>query len=600
MKKLLVTISLVFLFFVFGYGEEFIKHNIEVVKLIPEHSYIEVIDTISFPGKYKNKRMHFLLNKNLKILDESNMKIEKGKLKSEFFGINTSEFKIDDRVGVKHYSFFLKNKSFTIKYKGKILPEFKKSEEYQRGFSESFGVISKKGVYLAGATFWVPWFNDELVTFRINYNLANGWDAVSQGKYIESNGKRAWDCVYPMDEVYFIAAKFYKFKKRYDNVDVLAYLRSNDKNLSTKYLETTGQYLKMYDKLIAPYPYSKFALIENFWETGYGMPSFTLLGPKVIRFPFILHSSYPHELLHNWWGNSVFVDYEKGNWCEGITVYMADHLIKEQQRLGYIYRRDTLKAYTDHVNKKNEFALKDFRARYNASSSAIGYGKSMMMFHMLRVMFGDELFKKSMKDFYLNNKFKKVSFNEIRKSFEKTTDKKLNWFFSQWVNLKGAPQLFLEDVKLIEKKDKYIVDFKIKQKGNFIYKLYIPLFIYFKNKTTPDIKFVNLNKDEEGFRFEFQLEPLRISVDENFDVFRRLDSIEVPATLSNLFGEDEIIIILPSKVKQNIKSMYNDLINKLKRMRKQNIIVKYDYEIKNLNENKSYWIFSNKNKLIKN
>ena len=37
------------------------------------------------------------------------------------------------------------------------------------------------------------------------------------------------------------------------------------------------------------------------------MPSFTLLGSQVIRFPFILTSSYPHEILHNWWGNAVFV-----------------------------------------------------------------------------------------------------------------------------------------------------------------------------------------------------------------------------------------------------------------------------------------------------
>ena len=70
----------------------------------------------------------------------------------------------------------------------------------------------------------------------------------------------------------------------------------------------------MYRQLIGPYPYGKFALVENFWETGYGMASFTLLGPQVIRFPFILNSSYPHEILHNWWGNSVFVDYASGNW----------------------------------------------------------------------------------------------------------------------------------------------------------------------------------------------------------------------------------------------------------------------------------------------
>lgn len=98
----------------------------------------------------------------------------------------------------------------------------------------------------------------------------------------------------------------------------------------------------MYRKLIGPYPYWKFALIENFWETGYGMPSFTLLGPQVIRFPFILHSSYPHELLHNWWGNSVYVDFKKGNWCEGLTAYLADHLIQEQRGQGDSYRRATL------------------------------------------------------------------------------------------------------------------------------------------------------------------------------------------------------------------------------------------------------------------
>ena len=66
----------------------------------------------------------------------------------------------------------------------------------------------------------------------------------------------------------------------------------------------------MYNKLIGPYPYSKF-FGREFLGDQHGMPSFTLLGPKVVRFPFILHSSYPHEILHNYWGNGVFVDYSK-------------------------------------------------------------------------------------------------------------------------------------------------------------------------------------------------------------------------------------------------------------------------------------------------
>ncbi len=399
-----------------------------------------------------------------------------------------------------------------------------------------------------------------------------------------------------MDEIYFIGARFYKFKKRIDNVDVLAYLRSNDKNLATKYIETTEQYLKMYNELIAPYPYSKFALIENFWETGYGMPSFTLLGPKVIRFPFILHSSYPHELLHNWWGNSVFVNYKEGNWCEGSTVYMADHLIKEQRGEGYLYRRDTLKAYTDSVNKENEFPLRKFRARYNASSSAIGYGKSMMIFHQLRVMFGDKLFIKSMRDFYINNKFRKVSFKEIRKSFEKTTKKDLSWFFYQWVELKGAPILRLKDVKLKMNNKKYELSFFINQESDYNYKLYVPIFVYFAENILPNRKLIILDKKSKRFSFIFNKKPLRLAVDENFDVFRRLDNSEVPITLSTLFGKKRFLVIIPSN--SNDKELYEKLYNKLIKMRKQNIELKYDNDLKELPKNLSVLLLGKDNKFI--
>ena len=85
-------------------------------------------------------------------------------------------------------------------------------------------------------------------------------------------------------------------------------------------------YIAFYQKLIGAYPFVKFAVVENALQTGYGMPSFTLLGSRVIRFPFILHTSYPHEILHNWWGNGVYIDRKSGNWSEGLTAYLSDHL----------------------------------------------------------------------------------------------------------------------------------------------------------------------------------------------------------------------------------------------------------------------------------
>src|SRR5262249_34773097 len=166
-------------------------------------------------------------------------------------------------------------------------------------------------------------------------------------------------------------------------VKALAFLRKPEQALADRYLDATVQYLDMYRGLLGPYPYSKFALVENFWETGYGMPSFTLLGEQVIRFPFILHSSYPHELLHNWWGNGVFVDLAGGNWCEGLTAYLADHLIAEQRGQGAEHRRAILQRVTDYVTPENDFPLTRFLSRHNAVTEAVGYGKTAMVFNML-------------------------------------------------------------------------------------------------------------------------------------------------------------------------------------------------------------------------
>ena len=119
------------------------------------------------------------------------------------------------------------------------------------------------------------------------------------------------------------------------------------------------------------------------------MPSFTLLGPQIIRFPFILSSSYPHEILHNWWGNSVFVDYASGNWCEGLTAYMADHLIQEQRGQGEEYRRDTLQKYRELRAATGATSRSPSSARATARRPRrSGYGKTLMVFHMLRQRIG--------------------------------------------------------------------------------------------------------------------------------------------------------------------------------------------------------------------
>ena len=84
------------------------------------------------------------------------------------------------------------------------------------------------------------------------------------------------------------------------------------------------------------------------------------------------------------------MDYETGNWCEGLTAYMADHLIQEQRGRGEEYRRDTLQKYRSYVRDGRDFPLTEFRSRHSAATEAVGYGKTLMVFHMLRQRLGDD------------------------------------------------------------------------------------------------------------------------------------------------------------------------------------------------------------------
>jgi aminopeptidase N len=172
-----------------------------------------------------------------------------------------------------------------------------------------------------------------------------------------ATGQSHWSESQPQDDIYLIAARFHAYHKRSDDVQAEAqvYLREPDAALAERYLDATLEYLAFYSDLIGPYPFAKFALVENFWESGYGMPSFTLLGPRVIRLPFILQTSYPHEILHNWWGNGVYVDYESGNWSEGLTNYLADYWLMERAGRGVEGRRDMLKSFADYVRRGGTF-----------------------------------------------------------------------------------------------------------------------------------------------------------------------------------------------------------------------------------------------------
>jgi len=488
-------------------------------------------------------------------------------------------------------------RSFALRYGGVIHhPPAQEGAEHDRSFGTSAGVIASEGVYLAGASRWLAALDDGLFTFDLSVTAPAGWDVMSQGSRrtheLSARGSRVRYVVdVPQDEAYLIAARFATYEAPPDKVAVQAFLRTPDAALAESFLAATRQYLGLYEGLLGPYAYDKFALVENFWETGYGMPSFTLLGPKIIRFPFILTSSYPHEILHNWWGNGVLVDYAKGNWCEGLTAYLADHLLKEQAGKGAEYRRAALQKYGDYVAEKRDFPVLDFRARRSVATQAVGYDKVMMVMHMLRLELDDERFVAGLRRFYRERLFTRASFTDLTNALSAEAGHDVSASVEQWTTRPGAVMLRLIGAKATPRGARFHVSATLEQvQPGIPYRVEVPVAVTLAKAERAVQARVRLDGARATLELDVDSEPLRLDVDPEYDVFRRLDLDETPPALSGAFGAKQAVAVLPGSAPPIVGDAFGALVKNWQTPETA-LDITADTALRTLPRGKAIWLF---------
>ncbi len=572
-------------------------HRLDV-RLDPARHRLAAIDEVTWPGGAPAGARTFVLNAALTITRAEPPIAEvplAGALRElgldGWSGVSLKAYRIAPAGGAP---------SLTLAYEGVInRPLSDPKEEYTRGFRDTTGIIGPEGVYMAGSTVWHPRFGPDLLTFDVTAAAPESWHVVSQGNGTSrgADGKARWNSGGPMDEIYLVGGPLHQFRDSAGAIETLVYLHEPDSSLAGKYLAATAQYVEMYRSLIGPYPYGKFALVENFWETGYGMPTFTLLGPQVIRFPFIINSSYPHEILHNWWGNSVFVDYGTGNWCEGLTAYLADHLIQEQRGAAAEYRRATLQKYRDYVRTGRDFPLAEFRERSSAATEAVGYGKALMGYHALRLHIGDEAFRQTLARFYRDFKGQRASFRDIQRTAEAVSGKPLGRIFDDLVTRTGAPVVGVQAGPSGVRQDgaRFAVNGVLRQSpGGEPFAADVPVVVQTERGVTAAT--VRLETAEQPFTLVTDSRPLALWVDPYFDVFRRLDPRETPPSIGQIFGEPSILAVLPSDAGAAAIAAYRELL-KGWQSEAHRITVVLDTELKALPADRAAWIIGRTNRM---
>ncbi|MFH1373223.1 MAG: hypothetical protein ABII79_05460 [bacterium] len=421
----------------------------------------------------------------------------------------------------------------------------------ERVGSEISGTILEVGAYLSSAALFYPQGDDGLMHFRLTVNIPDSWESVSDGNLVTSDvmGNRkvqTWENPFQSDGCQMMAAPYVVRSTQVDGIEVFTYFFEADTGLCQDYLAATADYIRMYSDLIGPYPYSRFTVAENFFPTGYGMPAWTLLGQRVLRLPFIIGTSLGHEVLHNWWGNSVYVDYDRGNWCEAATVYGADYRYKLQQSAAAArdYRKDILKQYVSLVNEENDFPVRRFRSRTSPETRTIGYNKGMMIYHMIEREIGTAAFFESWQQIYREQRGQQISWEEWIEAFEQTSGRTLDHVIPQWIDRTGAPMLALDIVTVasISETDSLAVQFRLSQQSNQPYRLLVPL--RFSGEEFILDTIVLLDTVDSLFSMTVPAGITTLTVDPDYHLFRRLYPDEIEPILSVILNRPNLRFVL--------------------------------------------------------
>ena len=421
---------------------------------------------------------------------------------------------------------------------GGMLPALERGLDHRGVLRGLPPMASNEGSFLPAGGGWYPQ-PAELFSYRVRLSLPGGQRALVAGRLLSeeipaSDGGRyraSFEFAQPADGIDLMAGPWVVREKMMPRASggplrLRTYFTRELDALAEGYLNDTQRYLERYSERIGAYPFSEFSVVASPLPTGVGMPTLTSLGAEVLNLPFIRATSLGHEILHNWWGNGVYVDYAGGNWAEGLTTFMADYAYKEDEsaeaaramRLGWL--RDFAATPAD-----SQPSLASFRSRTHGAEAAVGYGKSAMLFMMLRDTIGEEAFARGIRAFWEAHKFRRASWDDLRHAFERAAGRPLGAFFAQWLQRRGGPDVAITGATL---QDKTRLALELRQ-GTPAYALRLPVELVFAERA--ETRWIDLAQPSTAVVLDIARMPEGVRLDPDLRVWRMLHPSQLPPIL---------------------------------------------------------------------
>jgi hypothetical protein len=326
--------------------------------------------------------------------------------------------------------------------------------------------------------------------------------------------------------------------------------------------------------LLGPYPFEKFAVVENFFASGLGMPSFTLLGSGIIKRHYVQPYALGHEIVHSWIGNAVFNRVDRGNWVEGLTTYLANyywHELMGDHAQARDQRRLMVQGYSLHVTPERDYPVAQFTQKQDEHDNAIGYQKAAMVFHLLRQEVGEETFWRTLKSLVAQYRGRHAEWRDLERVFAEESRQDLRWFFAQWVEQDGAPMLSLSEAVARavagEPPQTFLLEATIVQ-SNRPFRLPLQLLIHMEGNRE-HVLTVPLRSPRETISVTLPARPIMIDLDPEFMTFRRIARQSLPPALNHFVTDRRRSVLTAFTNVPDHPSPFRDVVTRIEAQEQQ-------------------------------
>ena len=404
--------------------------------------------------------------------------------------------------------------------------------------SGAVGSFGADGSFLPAYAAWIPHDFAEPLSYRIEVTVAAPQRAVVTGKLVQEATRDGRYTVVveqsrPGEAPSLFVGPYTMRELIRDDVRLRTYFHPGlDQGFAEAYLDAAGDYIARYRAAIGEYPYTGFHIVSAPLPVGFGFPGLTYIDRRIVPLPFMRSRSLAHEVLHNWWGNAVTVDYATGNWAEGLTTYMADYALARDQgeAAARTMRVKWLRDYAA-LPAERDRPVRAFRSKQHQAAQVIGYNKVAFIFHMLSQEIGEAAFDAGIRHFWETRRFARASWADLQSAFEYASKRDLDWFFRQWLDRSGAPRLSLAAHEVTRVDEGYLIRVEILQPVTG-YRFVLPVALH--TETGSERRQLIVESTRTAFEWLSADKPVAIHFDPDNDLFRRLTVGETPPILRDV------------------------------------------------------------------